>query len=53
MRMRLVCLLIFLGLGGCATQEVRCDGRLEPINPPQGAQPTTAPRRADHGTRTP
>ena len=37
-----------LALGACASQEPRCEGKLEPINPP--APPSVAPRADEqHG----
>jgi len=36
--MRVVCCLCLL-LTACASHAVRCDGRLQPINPPAGAVP--------------
>jgi hypothetical protein len=44
-RRRLVALLLCAALAACATHERRCEGRLEPINPPASAAdaPQTAP----------
>lgn len=40
--------LLCLALGACATQATRCEGKLEPINPPA---PQSIPAQADgqHG----
>ncbi len=49
--MRIVCCLCVL-LTACASHAVRCDGRLQPINPPAGAVPggaATAPAGAVPG----
>jgi hypothetical protein len=40
--------LLCLALGACASHEPRCEGKLEPINPP--APPSVAPRAdGQHG----
>jgi hypothetical protein len=38
MRSRLLCLLLYVGLGGCTGHGVRCDAPLQPINAPEPAQ---------------
>lgn len=38
MRSGLLCLLLYVGLGGCTAHGVRCDGPLQPINAPLPAQ---------------
>lgn len=41
-------LLCLLALGACASHEPRCEGKLEPIDPP--ASPSAAPRAdGQHG----
>jgi len=47
-RVRCTGVLLCLALGACASHEPRCEGKLEPINPPA---PTSAAPRADgqHG----
>ena len=42
---------LFLLLPACAAHVVRCDGRLQPINPPTApSMPATAPQTADGGS---
>jgi len=38
MRSGLLCLLLYVGLGGCTAHGVRCDGPLQSINAPLPAQ---------------
>jgi len=38
MRSGLLCLLLYVGLGGCTAHGVRCDGPLQPINTTTPAQ---------------
>ena len=47
-RVRCTAVLLCLALGACASHEPRCEGKLEPINPP--ALPSAAPRaEGQHG----
>jgi len=38
MRSGLLCLLLYVGLGGCTAHGVRCDGPWQPINGPVPAR---------------
>jgi hypothetical protein len=41
--------LLCLALGACASHELRCEGKLEPINPPAPQSATTLHADAPHG----
>jgi len=43
MRSAMLCLLLFLVLGGCTTRVVRCEGPLRPINTRAAPQDTPTP----------
>ena len=54
MRIGLLCLLLCLASGGCATSPGRCQVPLQPINPPQSdAQSKAATSKADPGASVP
>lgn len=54
MRIGLLFLLLCLASGGCATSPGRCQGLLQPINPPQSrAQSKAATSTVDPGASVP
>jgi hypothetical protein len=54
MRIGLLFLLLCLASGGCATPPGRCQGPLQPINPPQSkAQPKAPTSLVDPGASVP
>jgi len=54
MRIGLLFLLLCLAGGGCATSPGRCQGALQPINPPQSrAQSKAATSAVDPGASVP
>ena len=54
MRIGLLCLLLCLACGGCATSAGGCHGPLQPINPPQSeAQSKAATSTVDPGASVP
>jgi hypothetical protein len=54
MRVGLLCLLLCVAGCGCATSAGRCEGPLQPINPPQSAAHSkAATSTADPGASVP
>jgi hypothetical protein len=54
MRIGVLFLLLCLASGGCATSQGRCQGPLQPINPPQSkAQSKAATSTVDPGASVP
>jgi hypothetical protein len=51
MRSGLLCLLLYVGLGGCTAHGVRCDGPLRPINAVSPAQ--SGPQHTENPTVVP